>query len=384
MTEIGSKKTTILCSQGDKPHILMLCTNSNLAGAPVHVFTLISQQMDRFSFTAVFGEDGPIANRLRDLGVKVEIISGMRSSISPIRDLKSVIKLLNILNEENPCLVHAHSTKAGMVARLASLVARVPVIYTVHGWGWRGMSKSKHRLIIAVEKLLYRLSKNTFIYVSKSVEQEGLQILGIPQTAGTVIHNGVPDLGESPFLDSGPIKILMVARVDRSKDHDTLLQAFANISEGYELWLCGEGTDSARFKEQIKKFLIPHKQEKIRLLGEVSDISDLLAQVDIIALISNFEALPLSIIEGMACGKPVIASDIGGIPELVIHGENGYLVPERNYIALAKFLERIQDTEIRRGMSIKSRKMYKADFQVAKMTTQIRSLYIKEIKAGAD
>lgn len=127
-----------------------------------------------------------------------------------------------------------------------------------------------------------------------------------------------------------------------------------------------------------------HKQEKIRLLGEVSDISDLLAQVDIIALISNFEALPLSIIEGMACGKPIIASDIGGIPELVIHGENGYLVPERNYIALAKFLERIQDTEIRRGMSIKSRKMYKADFQVAKMTTQIRSLYIKEIKAGAD
>lgn len=381
MTELGQKNPPILCSQENKPHILLLCTNSDLAGAPIHVFTLISQQMNTFSFTAVFGVNGPIADRLRRLGVKVEIISGMRSSISPMRDLKSALKLYKILKETKPCLIHAHSTKAGMVARLASMIARVPVIYSIHGWGWRGMSKNKHRLIIAVEKSLYHLTKNTFIYVSKSVEQEGQRVLGIPKAAGKVVHNGIPDLVEAPFLDTESIKILMVARVDRSKDHDTLLKAFAAISAGYELWLCGEGTNRASFKEKVKN-LAPDKQDKILLFGEVNNVPDLLAQVDIVALISNFEALPLSIIEGMARGKPIVASDIGGIPELINHGENGFLVPKRDHIALARILERFQNTELRRNMSKKSRQRYEADFQIAKMTSQIGSLYMKELNAG--
>jgi glycosyltransferase involved in cell wall biosynthesis len=359
--------------------VLVVSTNSDQAGAPLHVEAVITQLMTEVDFLAVFGEDGPVVNRLSAKGIRTVVLPEIRSAISPRRDWKALIKLSELVRKFSPDLIHSHSSKAGMLSRLVACRHGLPSIYTVHGWGWRGLSPFNAGLVQMVEKTLKWIPKSRFIYVSQSVADEAKEVLHIAQSQGQVIHNGVPDMqmhvGGTKFKDEHrPPTILMAARVSSAKDHASLVTAFEGLNHDASLILCGSGTESRQFLKQVL-YWAPTRYSQIQCLGERSDMADILARSDIFVLTSHFEALPLSIIEAMSASLPVVATDVGGVSELINHGMNGYLVKPSATSEIMLSIRRLLEPEHRREMGANGRMRYEQEFTVPRMCEKIVQQY---------
>lgn len=358
-----------------KLKVLVLSTNGDLAGAPIHVKTVIEGLGEQVDFYAIFGEDGPVRERLNQIGFKTNVIPEMRSQISPLLDLKAFNKLANEVRRFKPDLIHVHSTKAGMLGRLLCLRFGVPTIYTVHGWGWRGLSKLNSRLVLFIEKVLSRVDKTSFIYVSHSVQNEAFRELGVAADRGSVIYNGVRDIASQSDI-SGSHTLIMPARVTAAKDHECLVKAFDLLEDDVRLVLCGGGTNDPDFISKLKIWA-PNGFKRIICMGERSDIPSLLNASDVFLLISNFEALPLSIIEAMSASKAIIATDVGGVGELIEDGVSGILVEKNNVEQVYSALNNMLDPEKRKAFGANARSDYLKRFTDRMMLDSIYSFYLR-------
>ena len=359
---------------------MILSTNSDEAGAPVHVYSVISSLIQKVNFIAIFGEEGPIAEKVRKLGVTVEIVPEMKSTMNISLDFSAFCSISNCVKKYQPDLIHAHSSKAGMLGRMISFQYKLPCIYTVHGWGWRGLGFIKGAIVFLIEKIFSFIPRVSLIYVSKSVEKEARAKLLIPQKRGLVIHNGVADLfrGQERSFDSAPLRILMPARVSPAKDHITLIKAFEEIKFSSQLLLCGAGTESIQFIESAIQ-AAPKRSKDILFLGARSDVPELLFNSDIFVLTSNFEALPISIIEAMSAGKAIIASDVGGVKELIDNGLNGFCVEKGNVANVVEALNSFADASFRKICGVEARKKYLINFTLDIMAEKIFSHYSEVI-----
>lgn len=354
--------------------VLVVCTHSDEAGAPLHVETVIAALEGEVEFSAVFGEEGPVAERLRARGVPVELAPGMRSSISPLRDLRAYRALSRHIARIQPDLIHAHSSKAAMLARVAALRHGRPCLYTVHGWGWRGLGRVAGGLVYALERLLaLAMPRAGYVYVSRSVEREAWGVLGIPERRGRVIYNGVHDLGVRPEPE-GRLRILMPARVSRAKDHESLVRAFERLDFDAELVLCGGGTETGEFRDALRRWA-PSRHDRVLGLGQRGDVPELLHGAHVLALISHFEALPISIIEAMSAARSIVATDVGGVGELIEPGVNGLLVPRGDVAAIAAALTSLRDAETRARLGAAARRAYAGRFTAEAMAAELLGVY---------
>lgn len=368
-----------------KNKILVISTNDSLSGAPLYVKSVIHGLRHTFDFSVVFGESGPIGKDLSAIDIPVCVIEEMKSNISPVCDLISIGKLLKLIRGINPDIIYAHSSKAGMLARIITLLTGVPTIYTVHGWGWRGMGLVKKYTVVAVEKLLSYIPSTYFIYVAEAVKAEGASFFKVKPDRGLVIRNGAQDffvMDRSLTEANTPIKMMMVARVAAAKDHETLLRAFEISGYNTELWLCGEGTDTKEFMS-FAKLWAPTYFHSIKFLGDRGDIRSLLAKVDIFLLISNYEALPLSVIEAMGAGMAIIATEIGGIPELISNGINGVLVKKGDVQGLSAAISKFKDKNVRNLCGAKAREIYIEKFTLSDLILQVKNYLIKICEENA-
>lgn len=358
-----------------KLKVLVLSTNSDLAGAPIHVQTIVEGLGEQVEFYVIFGEEGPVRERLASLGFKTFVVPEMRSSISPFRDLKALNRLADEMRKFKPDLIHAHSTKAGMLGRLLCLRFGVPSIYTVHGWGWRGLSKRNSKLVLFIEKILSRVGNASYIYVSRSVQNEAFVKLGLAANRGSVIYNGVRDvIGKSDLVAT--LTLMMPARVSSAKDHECLVKAFDRLEGDVSLVLCGGGTNDPNFISKLKVWS-PNRFNRIICMGERSDIPSLLNSSDIFLLISNFEALPLSIIEAMSASKAIIATDVGGVSELIQDGFSGILVQKNNVDDVFSAINTMLDAEQRKSYGANARADYLKKFTDRMMLDSIYDFYLR-------
>lgn len=355
--------------------VLILCTNSDEAGAPVHVETLINRLKDSSKFLAVFGEEGPVADRLRRSGTAVEIIPEMRSAISPVKDIRALQRLVAITQSFEPDIIHCHSSKAGMLGRLVAARFGIASVYTVHGWGWRGLGPFGFFAVWFIEKCLSYLPGTGYVFVSKSVECDASRTLGLRTPRSKVIYNGVEDLQVAPSVES-QLTIFMAARVSDAKDHESLVRAFEVSPKASSLILCGTGTDTDSFRRSVKEWA-PRRAIDVKCLGQRSDVPQLLRQCHIFALISNYEALPISIIEAMSAGKAIIASEVGGVSELLINGVSGLLVKKGDVAAIAACIDQLGAPARRRTLGIQARRSYEDRFTASKMASAVLDLYHK-------
>lgn len=361
-----------------KLKVVVLCTNADEAGAPRHVEAIIRGLSNEFSFFAIFGESGPVERRMCELGIYVDVIPEIRSSISPFKDLAALYKLLQILKKINPDIVHCHSTKAGMLGRIAANILGIRSIYTVHGWGWRGMSAFQASIIRWIEKLMALFTRCQYIYVSSDVESIGLTEVGIGNNRGKVIHNGVFVPNNIYFAHDGPLTILMPARVDNAKDHETLVRAFEELPiSNVKLVLCGCGTDRPSFRIAMKK-IAKTKFQQIEFKGQVSDMSILYSKSHVVALISRYEALPLSIIEAMGYSKGIIATRVGGVPELIRDNIDGLLVGVGDVQHLKAAFMKMLSSGLRSSLGTSARQRFLLSYTSEKMNSNIRDFYIKK------
>jgi glycosyltransferase involved in cell wall biosynthesis len=355
--------------------IFLISTNADEAGAPRHVETIVHGLEAKFQFVLVFGEEGPVSTRLKERGHIVYIINEMGTAISPIKDLIALVSITRLIRRHKPDIVHCHSAKAGMLGRLAAFFNGNKWLYTVHGWGWRGAGRITQLLVISIEKLLSTLPRGYYIFVANDVMNEAKRVLGIKGSKGCVVYNGVPPFPIDTQEAAQDLVIMMPARVSSAKDHQCLISAFEQLADdSAKLILCGGGTDSPEFIDLAKE-LAPKTNGNIIFLGQRSDMADIYAQSNVVALISHFEALPLSIIEAMSCAKPVVATDVGGISELITNGVNGILVKRSCTDDIVAAFKELRDEDVRARIGVKAKSSYHERFTEDFMVDSISKIY---------
>lgn len=358
--------------------IAFLITRADaIGGAAIHVRDLAVRLMaDGHEPIVATGGVGVYSDMLEASGIQHYNLRWLRRSLDPVSDLRGVIEVRQFLREVRPALLHAHSSKAGVVGRIAARTSGVPVIFTAHGWSFtEGVPPMQRALYKAIDRITVPFAAQV-ISVSEFDRQLALKNrVGHADRIATV-HNGMPDITSDMLADPGvtPPRLIMVARFEPQKDHETLLRALATLRDlPWTLSLVGDGPLSERMSALAAETGI---KERIDFCGYRPAVAELLAESQIFVLASNWEGLPLTIVEAMRAGLPVVASDVGGVAELIDEGATGYLVSPRSAAALAAALRPlIADAELRRRLGSAGRRRYTASFTFEHMYRKTMAVY---------
>jgi glycosyltransferase involved in cell wall biosynthesis len=365
--------------------VLYLITRSELGGAQTHLMDLVSGFRNHFDQVVVAGQsDSAIAagegkrdyltSELRQIDVPFHAVEHLVQPISPRTDLKAVAEITALIRRVKPDLIHAHTSKAGILGRLAGRLTGVPSVFTAHTWSFaEGTSLKWKALGIPSERIAARWTKR-IITVSEANRRTALEKrVGTPEKLVTV-HNGISDdKGRANPALSKPVTLAMVARFSQQKDHRTLLAALAGIRTSFKLLLVGDGPTLPEVKAEAASLGLT---DRVEFSGARNDVANLLGRSQVLLLITNWEGFPITILEGMRAGLPVIATDIGGTSESVAHEETGLLVPPRDITALQAALTRLlgnADLRVRMGRAGRAR--YEREFALSAMLRRTLTVY---------
>ena len=348
-----------------RARVFIVITLSEIGGAQRYVELLAPGLVSEFDLVVAAHGHGPLEEKLRALGVRFVSLRHMRRPIRPWRDVLALVELLGILRRERPHIVHANSTKAGVIARLAAFLTRVPVrVFTVHGWAFSahsGLASTSYRW---AERLMCHLTTLT-ICVSESDVRKGLRARTCRAGRSVLIRNAVDVSVNSTNLRAQTTPLVVsVGRLQRPKDYVTLIRALSILNPvAYRAEIVGDGPLRAEIETEIRTLGL---DETVSLLGERADVGCVLASADVFVLSSDSEGLPMSILEAMAAGLPVVASSVGGVSEIVEHGVTGLLVPPRNPASLADSIRSLlENPGLRNEMGTAARTRARTSFGLA-------------------
>jgi glycosyltransferase involved in cell wall biosynthesis len=357
-------KLTYLVTRGD-----------SIGGAQVHVRDLATRaHHDGHHVLVVTGVPGPLTEQLAAAGVRTRICDGMLREISPHKDFSAVCSVMSILNEERPDLLSTHSSKAGVIGRIAARRAHVPVIFTAHGWAFTsGVPQPKRSIYRLIERHTARLA-DRIICVSQR-DRELALAAGMPANRVVTIHNGMPDI--DPALHADPsrqdiVRAVMTARFDRQKDHETLFRALLDVPD-LHLDLIGDGPSRAAMEALASELGIA---DRIHVVGQTPNVAEHLAAAQLFVLSSHWEGFPRSTLEAMRAGLPVIVSRVGGAAEAVEDGITGYVVGSGDRDELAvRLRELVNHPERRTTMGLAGRALYHREFTFERMYSATMEVY---------
>jgi len=363
--------------------ILYVVTAAQFGGAVVHVLQLMEHMVKQGHSVGVVAAPNPrLMKKAKKLCVRLFPNPHFVRPVRPGEDMRALWPVFRTVRKFNPDLVSAHSTKAGFAARLACAILHKPVIFTAHGWPFtEGRSVWKRKFLALAEQLAARATMK-IICVSKHDRDLALQFRIAPNDKLVVIHNG---MDPKPFLgaDGSQVRqklrlddtllLTMVGRLVHQKDPFTLFEACRILRGQFKVLLVGGGDLRTKVERFIHKSGLKHT---VILAGERSDVPEILAASDIFVLSTNWEGLPRSIIEAMMAGLPVVATRVGGVPELVEDGVTGLLVPPKDPDALAEALQKlIADPELRRRMGEAGREKALKEFTLDRMLRETEKVY---------
>jgi sugar transferase (PEP-CTERM/EpsH1 system associated) len=321
---------------------------------------------DRFAMTFVsLGHRGAVADELEACGASVVALenpSGLKPGL--------ILRLARLFGRLRPSVVHTHDNRALVYGVPAARLARVPrVIHTRHG---RNAGSTPRQ--VGLVRLLCRLVDE---YVCVSRDAEALSLLeGIPAAKLRTIYNGI-DLERFAF--SGPCTegpVVTVARLSPEKGVDNLVRAASIAMQQVPELLfqvAGDGPCLVELRQMIAELGLAGK---LSLLGMVRDIPDLLARVCLFVLPSRSEGVSLTLLEAMARGLPVVATRVGGTPEVVEDGVTGLLVPSEDLDRLAEAILQLRcNPETAKRMGEEGRRRVESLFDVRRMVADYEALY---------
>ena len=356
--------------------ILYLITRAERGGGQVHVLDLIRGFRHHCDIELAAGEDGFLLMEARRLGVSCHILPNLVQPIQPAKDARALREIVTLLRKIRPDLVHTHTSKAGILGRLGAWICDIPAVFTAHAWCFADGTSWKWKLLGAPCERVAAWPGGTIINVSKANRELALKYRIAPARRLVTIHNGVPD---TPFEPAQPSarrdvpNVIMVARFAPPKNQAMLLDAATRIHAPFRIQFAGTGPTMAQVECQAARLGLA---ERVEFLGDRSDIADLLRTASIFALPTNYEGFPLSILEAMRAGLPIVASDVGGVREAVIDGANGFLTPRGDYARFTSALDRLlNDEDLRVRMARNSRRMFEQRFTADQMFRKTFNVY---------
>jgi len=360
--------------------VLLVVTLAEVGGAQSYVASLLPALVRPFDVAVAAYGPGPLRQATEAAGARFIPLRHVRRPISVWRDVAGLAELALLLRRERPDVLHVSSSKAGVLGRLAGVLARVPVrIFTVHGWAFSAHSGAYARLYRWADQLVAPLTSVT-ICVSERERDAGLAAGTCAPEQTVVIPNAVDVAGAPRSQPAGRERPLIVAvgRLKAPKDFLTLVRALAELPPGsFEAVIVGDGPDRARLDEEIR---VRGLAGRVRLAGERRDVPELLAAADVFVLSSRSEGHPVSVLEAMAADLPVVASRVGGVPEQVSEGETGLLVEPGDPAELAAALRRlVADASLRRRLGAAGRARAEQAFDLDAFRRAHIEVYSREL-----
>lgn len=361
--------------------ILYFITTSEWGGASRYVYELCKYEKFRGNEVyLVVGSQGKLSDKVSKLGVKVFIVESVKRNIDPLNDFESIFKVRKLVKKIKPDIVHLNSSKAGIIGRIACKGIKTKVVFTVHGWSFTDgiPSAFKRKLFRNVEKVVSGFT-DLFICVSNYDEKIGMRD-GVLNTNSNVrvIHNGskAPRENNVNYSVHSPIRLVMVARFSPQKDHETLIKAVAKLpKDSYELTFVGNGETLQYNKKLVSQYGLTNN---VKFVGFKDDISEYLINNDIYILSTHYEGLPISIIEAMSYGLPVLATNVGGNSELVENNINGFLFTSKSEL-IDKLTFIINNPGIIKKMGKQSYRIFSDKYYLSSCLNKVNNAYAKLI-----
>lgn len=368
----------------------------NGGGADLNIYYGIKEMINEYEFHLIVGKkcSKKLIDELKNLGVKIYIINELVREISIINDIKAFIKIKKIIKNNHYDIVYTHNAKTGVLARLAAYIEKVPVIiHGVHGISFsRRMPFYKYEIFKIVERIMAKVT-TIFISVGENLVKEMLDAKVGKKEQYKIINSGM-DLERflyvkpsvelrKKYANDKSLLICVLARLDKRKGHKYFIEAFSkivrnNIGMDIKAIFVGNGSYEREIHNLCKKYEV---EDKIFFTGYVPNPEKYLAISDIICLTSEWEGIPQSLVQASAVGKPIVAFNVNGIPEIVEDGFNGYLVEFKDINMLyEKLVKLIHNKELRIEMGKNSVTKVDDRWDINTMVTKTKIVYNELLK----
>ncbi|KAB2888958.1 MAG: glycosyltransferase family 4 protein [Desulfobulbaceae bacterium] len=357
--------------------VYILTRSDTIGGASIHLLNLAAAIKSNGNDVLIFaGGDGIFFKYARQFGLECYPLRFLVREINPFKDIRCFFELKDKISTIKPDLIHLHSTKAGLLGRLVARNISIPSVFTVHGWAFtEGLPFVRRSIFRLIERLMAKFS-DKIITVSKYDYNLAIDARVVVESSLEMIHNGIHDVCYSPNNSStdNNVRIIMVARFEAPKCQIKLIQALAMVEqEDWTMEFVGDGPGMSVCKDEALSFGL---EKRILFSGACDDVSQRLSNSDIFVLISDWEAFPLTILEAMRAGLPIIASQVGGIPEAVEHAVNGFLIPRGDTDTLVNAMrDLITSAEMRQNMGKRGREKFENEFIFNEMFKKTIKVY---------
>ncbi len=396
---------TLASVPGRPIRVLRVIARLNVGGPALHVTHLAQGLAERgYETTLVAGDVGrgeeSMAFVAERAGVEVVRLPGLSRELSPLRDALAAVRLARIIRRVRPDVVHTHTAKAGAVGRAAALLAglrrRPVVVHTFHGHVLRGYFGRVGTLIFrGIETALARTT-DRLIAVSPEVRDELVHLGVAPASKFSIVRLGlelerrvdfsgdVAEVRRRHGIRPEKFVVGWFGRMTAVKQTDDLLTTLTGLRErsiDALLLLVGDGDDRARLEQRAHDLGVARS---CLFLGYQQDVAPWFAVCDAVLLTSVSEGTPATIIEALAAGRPVVATKVGGVSDVVDEGETGFLVRAGDTHALAERLEILaRDPSRREAMGSLGRTRVLERYAVERLVDDVDALYRELLTTSA-
>ncbi len=389
------------------PRVLRIINRLNLGG-PTYNATYLTKYLEpEFETLLIAGmkDDSEASSEFipKELGVEPVYIPDMYRSINPLKDGKAYRRIRKIINDFKPDIVHTHAAKAGAVGRLAASHENVPVIlHTFHGHVFHSyFHPLKSRIFLEIERYLAKKSTRLIAISDLQKDELAREFKVAPQNKISVVPLGF-DLNrfknnqewkrqqfrQRYNIQDDEIAVGIIGRLVPIKNHNLFLDALAKVAsqstKKIRAFIIGDGEERENIYVKVNQlgftYSMPHQNGTsssfLTFTSWYKDIDEVNAGLDIVALTSNNEGTPVSIIEAQAANKPIVSTDVGGVGDIVQHGETALLSPPFDTQNFAQnLLKMIEDDDFRLKLGQKGSEYVQEKFHYTNLTTNISKLY---------
>jgi glycosyltransferase involved in cell wall biosynthesis len=390
------------------PRIVRILNRLNIGG-PTYNAVYLSRYLDpTFETLLVAGTidatEGDSSYIAHDLGLQPVLVPDMQRAIHPVRDRKAYLQIKEIIRDYKPDIVHTHAAKAGALGRLAASACKVPVVvHTFHGHVFHSyFSPLKTRVFIQIERFLARKSSAIVAISPQQKHDLGTVYRIAPPEKIHVVPNGFElsrfaldtanrraNFRSQYQLPSDTIVLGIVGRLVPVKHHGLFLEALARLKEithvPFHAIIIGDGELRAQIENSATAlgliFDTPQDRKQnssLTFASWVTQVEMVYPGLDVVVLTSKNEGTPVSLVEAQAAGLPVVATNVGGVSETMLHGKTGYVVPLDDVAALTTALARlIEDAGLRKQMGDSGRVFANQLFGYQRLCNDMQGLYEK-------
>lgn len=387
--------------------ILFLITKTGWGGAQQYVYD-VATNLPREGFEAVVagGGDGALFAKLRTAGIRTVSIPGLQRDVGMMSEWRALREIVRLLKKERPDVVHLNSSKAAGIGALAAFIHKAlnpkpyplnaRIIFTVHGWGFYEDRPAWQRAVIFLASWMTCLLCDRAVVLSKKEQAAAWRFLLerkvvlIPHGLARIDFYGRTEARAffstriGRLIPDDTLLIGTIAELTRNKDISSFVSAAHLLKSHFNNFLfliIGDGEERVALERQIADAYL---KNSVFLAGFVPDASRFLLGLDIFVLPSVKEGLPYALMSAMAAGLPVVATRVGGIPDLITDGEDGIIAEPKDAKGLAALLARLAASPgERQRIGSRARQKIETRFPFDAMMKRTISLYSEPLNASA-